>query len=64
MLYPPFMRTYWNTGFVQRARSSYEADMLERVQRRGTRMVKSLSGLSYEDTLTYFRYLAVEHGII
>lgn len=62
LLYPTFVRPHLEYG-IQAASPcfKYEADMLERVQRRGTKMVKGLSSLSYEDRLRHLNLFPLSY---
>ncbi|CAH8586867.1 unnamed protein product [Schistosoma mattheei] len=62
LLYPIHVRPHLEYG-IQAARLcfKYEADMLGRVQRRGTKMVKGLSDLSYEDRLRHLNLLPLSY---
>ncbi|CAI2726681.1 unnamed protein product [Schistosoma spindalis] len=62
LLYPIYVRPHLEYG-IQAASPcfKYEADMLERVQRRGTKMVQGLSGLSYEDRLRHLNLFPLSY---
>ncbi|CAH8669480.1 unnamed protein product [Schistosoma bovis] len=62
LLYPIYVRPHLEYG-IQAASPcfKYEADMLERVQRRATKMVQGLAGLSYEDRLRHLNLFPLSY---
>ncbi|VDP68275.1 unnamed protein product [Schistosoma curassoni] len=62
LLYPIYVRPHLEYG-IQAASLcfKYEADMLERVQQRATKMVQGLSGLSYENRLRHLNLFPLSY---